>query len=405
MNILYCWEFGGGLGHLVNAKAVSQIFMEQGASVSVAACHYDETSAFFSGSVVPVFSAPKFLPLKRRREPPKSYVDIFRQRGWESENELTKLVDGWLSLFHRLQPDVIFFDYAPTALLAARGLNIARYIIGSGFGSMTPGKPLQRFYHQLSLEYIEKQENETVAVINKVCYLREVPGVRYISDLYTADDIFLTNFKELDLEPERPKAIYIGPLGNRPQRTCMDFSDGAKPPPEVFAYLKPKYSGLKAVLAALAAIHASVFVFCPALPKTLRKQFEHRIRFSDKPCDLDEVLKSSKVVICHGGPGTLCQSLRVGVPMLVAPLQLEQSQYAEIIQGRGLGLRIPSGASVDIIVAMIEELIRNPKYQQEARRMKQKYEDWHPEHILKNITGKIIQNYHAKKEAMTLIEK
>jgi len=113
--ILFAWELGGNLGHVMRMRTVARALRERGHDVSL----HKEPS--------PRSSAPD-LP----REP-ASYPEILLHYGFADPAALTDGVRRWRSLYAQAAPDLIVFDHAPTALLAARGLGIPRVLLGTGF--------------------------------------------------------------------------------------------------------------------------------------------------------------------------------------------------------------------------------------------------------------------------------
>ncbi len=83
-----------------------------------------------------------------------------------------------------------------------------------------------------------------------------------------------------------------------------------------------------------------------------------------------ELIKRSTLCITHGGLNTALESLAQGVPMLAIPVTNDQPGVAARIQwrqvGRMLALRKLSLAKMR---AMLEELLREPRYAENARTM------------------------------------
>lgn len=83
-------------------------------------------------------------------------------------------------------------------------------------------------------------------------------------------------------------------------------------------------------------------------------------------------------VLCHGGAGTVAAGLRAGVPVVVAPVMVDQFFWAELVDRWGVGAAITKGlkecAEGDVREAvekaMGEEVVRAAKEYAEVQRGK-----------------------------------
>src|SRR6185437_15975682 len=76
---------------------------------------------------------------------PQSYADILLMQGWEAPSRLWGLVQAWGNLLRLFRADAAVFDYAPTALLAARILGLRCALLGTGFELPPLQAPLPPF--------------------------------------------------------------------------------------------------------------------------------------------------------------------------------------------------------------------------------------------------------------------
>lgn len=89
-----------------------------------------------------------------------------------------------------------------------------------------------------------------------------------------------------------------------------------------------------------------------------------------------------KLFISHCGKGGVTEAKYHGVPVLGIPLFADQSGNAEILVSEGWALKIPFGdLNSTIFSKSVDEMIRNPKYREQADRVSNLYRD-RPEHPL-----------------------
>lgn len=63
--------------------------------------------------------------------------------------------------------------------------------------------------------------------------------------------------------------------------------------------------------------------------------------------DQREVLIDARVLVCHGGAGTVLAGLTAGVPLVVVPLFADQFANAERVEAVGAGVRVDLGPELD----------------------------------------------------------
>lgn len=80
------------------------------------------------------------------------------------------------------------------------------------------------------------------------------------------------------------------------------------------------------------------------------------------------IVKHCEAIIFHGGNSTMYQALEAGLPMIALWNQLEQKLTGGMIQKRELGLcHQARKTSAEWLVNAIEEVMKNPKYRQNAQ--------------------------------------
>lgn len=81
------------------------------------------------------------------------------------------------------------------------------------------------------------------------------------------------------------------------------------------------------------------------------------------------VMPQARVVISHGGHGTVIKALSYGKPVLSIPLGRDQAENAARVEAAGAGLRAKPSASVDVLRSRIGRLLDEPTFAAGAREM------------------------------------
>ena len=82
-----------------------------------------------------------------------------------------------------------------------------------------------------------------------------------------------------------------------------------------------------------------------------------------------EVLRHARVVVTHGGHGTVVKALAAELPLLILPMGRDQADNAARVTARGAGLRLKPGASSRAIAAAVHRLLNDDRFRTSARRM------------------------------------
>jgi zeaxanthin glucosyltransferase len=83
-----------------------------------------------------------------------------------------------------------------------------------------------------------------------------------------------------------------------------------------------------------------------------------------------DLLPHLDAVVCHGGMNTVCEALLHGIPLVLAPITLDQPVTAEQIVRAGAGIRVDftTAASADLGAAL-DAVLTEPSYRAAARRV------------------------------------
>jgi UDP:flavonoid glycosyltransferase YjiC (YdhE family) len=136
-SVLYAWEFGANLGHIGTFLPIARELRAHGNAVHWVVTHPHQAARLLPKAGFDWLQAPT-MPEQQREGPPLSYADILLRYGYADSNNLLGLVVAWRELLRLTGANVVLADHAPTAILAARTLDIPVMLFGSGFFAPPP---------------------------------------------------------------------------------------------------------------------------------------------------------------------------------------------------------------------------------------------------------------------------
>ena len=373
--IFIAWEMGDSLGHLARLSAIIHELLARGHQLFFALDDTTYLELFSFPQNVTVLPAPSAKKQLFEGEPAICNASILLKRGYGDSKQLAGLVRCWHGLFSLAEPDLYLFDYAPTAMLAARGAVKPKVIASSGFGSLVPGKPDIELapWRENSQSLLARHEAMVVESINSVCDRFHYQRVRYLSDIYHCDLSLISCLPELDEYRRDPaRTIY---WGFRPVATTFPEPRWAKNDKrKVFAYLKAHLPQSTLVLDVLADSDLEVICYGAGFDSAAADRYRSRgLHLYLEPVSLTDLLPRADLVVCHAGKELVSQSLRSGVPLLMLPGQVEQHNCAQVIEKLGAGLMVPWQAGRDSIGSRLAELLLDPAYRQAAQLLAKKH--------------------------------
>lgn len=378
-NVLLTWELGGGAGHLVRLLPLARGLTAKGHRVLVALRDLSQAGRVFAGIEVSYLQAPhKTRNGGNAVDPPRSFPHILHNAGFADADELQTMVASWRSLFDLVRPDLIVFDHAPTALLAARGLPARKALIGTGFccpPDCCPMPDLRTWLPDQS-DQLRADEDRVLGNANRTLDIFKQPPLERLAQLYHhVDENFLATFPELDNYPGRTDAEYWGAWPNV----------GGKPPSwpqgngkRIYAYLKP-FPALPRLLALLAELRCPTIVCVDGVDEKLRRRFNvPTLRFETERLDLAEVGRQCDLAILNGNHGTTVSMLLAGKPILQLPIFLEQALNAKAVARLSAGLGALSDRPEQIAVRLMT-MLHSDKFTEAARAFAIRYAAFDPQ--------------------------
>jgi len=331
---------GSGLSHLTNLKP----FID----AAIAAGHHVTLAAKELVNIVPVFGrqynfnlfqSPYLWRNAVRRYPHlQSYAQLVLQR-FGSETELLVLVAAWDTIFAAVKPDLVVYDYAPSALVASLGKPWRKLMVGSGFLMPRTDEPyLGVFPGVRNTEENHRQlrdgDARLLQLINAVNAERGLSALATPAELITqCHSQLLLTLPELDHFGSRPGETYLGiPEAIGGAEPLWPAGKGFK----VFCYLS-SFARMKELMAALHAHGASVLVYGRNIPQSMRECFPE-VAFTDTLLNMTKVGRQADLFVTMGNHTTCAHAVMQGVPLLMVPTNQEQLYLVKRVVSAGRGV-------------------------------------------------------------------
>jgi UDP:flavonoid glycosyltransferase YjiC (YdhE family) len=389
-SILYAWEFGANLGHVGTFLPIARALRDHGTTVHWAVTHPHQAARLLPKAGFDWLQAP-VMPEQRRDGPPLSYADILLRFGYRNGNDLLGLVVAWREIMRLTGAKVVLADHAPTAILAARMLDIPVMLFGSGFFAppQVHPTPNMRPWTTVSAGHLLATDQMALTSINAVLEHYGKPRLDYIAQLFQVAEDSLLSFPELDHYPARGPARYWGML---PAAVAADSTWPAVAGPRVFSYLRPETPHLEAALQTLHGLPGSVLIYAPGLSTELMQRYAApHLAFSPVPVDLNKVARQADAGLTYASPAATVAFLMAGKPVLMIPGHLEQFLFAKRVEEMGAGLIQNPEQAPHNLAAMLRQVLTDPGFRANAGAFAAKYANFDQNAVMTHIVARIEQ--------------
>ncbi|MGH1470781.1 MAG: glycosyltransferase [Cellvibrionaceae bacterium] len=357
--ILCTWEIGSELGHISRLSAIVRKLESQNYNVVVVLKDLSRAYPFFSDTDVILMQAPVWLPQISMQRPIACLADSLLLLGYLETDALHSLVRAWESIIDLVKPDLMLFDYSPTAMLASQNFSAPKLLVGNGFADPAPGYPIADWRpYSSNDQLIQRQEERVLVQINNVLSRKNISPLTRLSDLFSVDKTLISTFSELDLyKGLRKQAEYCVGSSSVLVDKKIQFPDSKKL--KIVAYLKSAYPQLPLLIEALSKCDGSIFIGCPqGDPQQFQQYVCEDFQFSTDLVDLECAMTEADLFVGHGNAATVKESLVAGTPVLVLPIQLEQLLSGKLVQENGYGRLVEKIESVDDLVVVLNEMLK-----------------------------------------------
>lgn len=351
--MLLAWELGAGFGHLGPFLGLAPRLLERGHELHVAAREIAGAAQAIGDLPVALHQAPLCLnTYGGLQEPPLNYSEILMRYGYLEPPMLGAMLRAWRAVIRSTGVTLVIADHAPTALLAARSLGIARAVIGSPFNvplALVP-TPNMRPWAGVPQARLADSDRRVLAAINS--QLPTAEHIEAVHGIFAGAAAFFSGVPELDPYGARDAGDYLGLQALSTGTAIPQWPSGEGIP--VFAYLHADYPHVERALQALADSGARVLVHVLGGSSALvQRHGSRRLHFAPGLLDFRRVVKDCALCVCQGNVGTTLGMLQGGRPVLVLPKHLEHFLLGRALEGLGAGRVVnPDDPAPDIAGAL-----------------------------------------------------
>jgi glycosyl transferase family 28 len=359
-HFLFVWELGSDLGHFTTLIPVMSVLLERGHKVSFITRNIEDAANIGLSEDIALYQAPLWHRGGRKSRMTCSQADILLDMGYDSTKGLSYMLRSWRRFYDLLQPDMVIYNYAPTAMLAWYDLDVPKVLLGNAFYSPAPGKrSLNLCYWNDGSNDIDDVDHRFIENVGRVLSQKKSRFLNQPSDIFKVDQAFFLGFPEFDIyRYQRDVGVYFSHFGELNSWANPDWPKVAGK--KVFAYLKAGQRHVSAVLESLASTpDINVLCYYSGNREDVMEWQSDNVNIVASPVSMPAVLEQAELVICHGGAGTVFESLQAGVPLVLIPIQLEQIHHSITVDSLGLGVAIKTVDTPDIVRKKIEYAVRD----------------------------------------------
>lgn len=357
---LFISELGDNYGHIAPALYIANSLAKRGAKITFIV---PSLTRFYALATMAcefnVYQAPLNIFRKTKANAlPQSYSESLLLHGYSQPEALSVAIKAWRMLFSQLQPDITFFDYAPTALLAARAFSFKKVMFGNGYCV-----PPQRCARLPLLGRIATPERMNLADQQVLAAVNIALNNNHDKPLTSLDEIAASDLQLLKTTPEfdgyrerRTTEKYLGflPVGGGHKQAQWPKVAGKK---KVFAYLSTRFPFAQALIQWLQANFIGHVFVTGNKAQELTALSNATFTVTAQAYDMATVLEGCDFVVCHAGSGTVARSLLAARPVICIPLQSEQQQTAEQAAALGVGAFIPPASTWEQWLPAIQQAL------------------------------------------------
>lgn len=402
-HILYVWELGENFGHMSAFVDVAKALVKQGHKVTLALQDVTRANRFFDLDAITVVQSPLVPrnPEMYKRVAAVTFADLIRNFGYMEPERLANALRAWRNLYALVKPDIVIFNAAPTAQLAARGLNFKRAALDTGFAMPPQTIPLPslRPWDKIPVQEIARREKEVLDNINAALKVLKIPQMRVLGELFLSNRELLCTFRELDHYGwiRNEKAPYLGASFMADNGLDAVWPEPKSKKIKIFAYVRPKHPQfVNLVNALLAYTNAQVIMVAPGLrADVLAKLEKSHIKVYTQQVKIQPVLESAHFVIHHGGHGTAAACMLAGKPMILLPNHLEQLLVTRNMLQAGIALMPKPSVKDPNYHKMFDDILRQPAYLEHAQALAKKYKSFNKAAQAKALVAAIEETLEA----------
>ena len=143
--ILLGWEIGANYGHVMRLATLARELARRGHEPVFAVKELTHVETVLRDDRFRVFQAPVWMGRVTGLVDPAGFAETLLRFGFLHPDALTGMCRAWRHLFAAVDPQMLVLDYAPTALLASRGLGLPRVLYGDSFTMPPRTEPMPAY--------------------------------------------------------------------------------------------------------------------------------------------------------------------------------------------------------------------------------------------------------------------
>jgi UDP:flavonoid glycosyltransferase YjiC (YdhE family) len=360
--VLLAWELGDGFGHVTRLLPVARRLREAGHDCIFAVRSLENSHVVLAPEGFTFLQAPFAIPTAppgQEKEPMSTFGDILATVGFADINRLLPMVTAWQGLFDVVDPALIVADYAPGACLAAYG---TRPLVNIGDGFVLPPPELDRFPPFRDAPP-RADEAKILATVQEAQRRRGRPVPATVPSILAGSGVFVITLPELDFYGRLRRQPAIGTLTQLPPPLEEE------PQEDYFAYLSLSFPHTVKVLEGLARSGRKGQIYLRDAPPSAFQQWRERgLVIHDRPQPMREAVGRARVVVHHGGVGTVETVLALGRPQLIVPRHQEQRGNANALGGMRVAVSMRSAGQFEPqhVMQALAHLVEQPHFRQNA---------------------------------------
>lgn len=270
--------------------------------------------------------------------------------GFRDEAFVARNVAWWQEVIRVRDISFVVADFAPCALLAARGMGIPAVASGVGYYCPPPellGFPILMPEHSTRLY----DEREMVDIVNRATRSLGVPQIDRLPAVYSSNDQIGSSLAMLDPYDGMRSAPLLPPVADMPSRASS--GDGE----EIFVYFSTTERNEPALMEAIENLGAPTRVFIPGLEAAAADRLTAKgVIVERQPVPADAIVRRSRVMLNAAQHGTLCLGLGGGIAQVCFPQHLEQAFHGRRAEAAGVALVVDRSRRTS--VAEVRSLVR-----------------------------------------------
>lgn len=337
LNVLLANEAGIGRGHIVKlattAQAIARLRPQARFTAGLARHKHADELARLGVKVLaaPVMGYSPAAVADPLLEGNASWGDYLFAMGLARRDLVVQAIGWWQRLIVAEDAALMVTDYAPLAMLAARGMKAQGWqieVVSVGTGYSVPPADMIDF-PQLLPDYARRCHSEpaVLAMLNEVMAEFDFPSLPRLPALYDVALPLPGTMPFLDpYRTVRPPETLLQPKAD-PGAALAGDGDA------VFIYFSTRELDDPAVVAAVADLPLPRFGYLPGADGATKARLAAAgVQISDQPISLAEITARARLVLHSAQHGTISMAALAGLPQAALPQHLEH-----VFHGRRAG--------------------------------------------------------------------